>query len=451
MSLSLGLSGNRLSSVASAIVNSFSGDIFAPSDQTCYTTDAMTTLCAKDEGVGGIRGLLGRFTVSIGTAGFEAVLRKGAKSLSTYSEDWRNTADAGETRPTIYSRVTLTPNAAVAPDGTTTADKIVEDATATNTHYVRRSYGGLPDNLEYTVSRYLKAAERTWVYLAFLTKADVAGKGAYFNLSTGTVGTVESGATAAISESSPGSGIWRCSVTRNIGSGAGTPACDVRLATGDGGQTYSGDGSSGVYVWGEQFELGSTTSTYVATTTTPASNGIGLWWLDDDGSDDRRTVSAVPFQMSEDHCVVASVRNLSKTTARTVFSIGSSASNTPRVCEIGFTTNGYAYATWIDDAATTATITGSTDLTGQDVVISATKQGNDKKLFVNGVQIGSTESTAMGTTTVDTARFGATAIATPSQFFNGREFSGILMKGTVSDSQRYLVERYAGMLAGKAI
>lgn len=169
-------------------------------------------------------------------------------NLDTYSADFRNTTDAGATRPTSYARATITANAATAPNGAMEMDKIVEDGTASNTHYVRRLYGTLSDNTTYTFIRYLKAAERTWAYMPVLTKADTGGKGAYFDLANGVVGTVEAGATAAIEH--VGGGIYKCSVTRDVSSGAFTPACDVRLATGDLGQTYSGDSSSGLYVWG---------------------------------------------------------------------------------------------------------------------------------------------------------------------------------------------------------
>jgi hypothetical protein len=107
----------------------------------------------------------------------------------------------------------------------------------------------------YTFTVYCKAAQRTWVYVRL---AKVSGQGAYFNLSSGTVGTVESGITAAIT--SVGNEWYRCSVTITVDTSPWYPS--VQTATGDNQGTYTGDGTSGIFIWGAQLEIGSTATAF---------------------------------------------------------------------------------------------------------------------------------------------------------------------------------------------
>lgn len=199
-----------------------------------------------------------------------------------------------------------------------------------------------------------------------------------------------------------------------------------------------------------QLELGTVANPYVPTGATVASSSYGPYRLDFDGIQTRMQLTAVPFQMSDDHFVVVSGVSLSNATARTIFSSGSTASATPSI-RLGYTTLGYAQATWTDDAGVTATITGTTNLLGTPHVIAMTKQGNSKKLYVNNVQIGATDTTVMGATTLNQSLIGARVGLTTSEFASGNINIGEIGKGTISDAQLLTISRYAGQQVGVTI
>ena len=153
---------------------------------------------------------------------------------------------------------TTAANTTVAPDGTTTADTIIEAAT-TNIFGVRQS-ASLPAGST-AFSIYVKPNGRNWVQL----NCAAGGSGsAFFNVSTGVIGTT-SGATASISAAE--NGFYRCTIVVTATAGANT--FDLRLASADGVLTYAGNGTSGVFAWGAQLEpvtYQTTPSTYNATT-----------------------------------------------------------------------------------------------------------------------------------------------------------------------------------------
>lgn len=163
------------------------------------------------------------------------------RNLLTYSEQFDNAA-------WTKTRTTISANAITAPDGTSTADKLVED-TSTNDHWV----GLGPDDVAgaaYTASVFAKAGERGFVALSWQFESPT-----FFNLTTGAIGTQNPNYTASITPLSDG---WfRCSITRTAVSTSDFLKISVRNA--DGVASYTGDGTSGIYIWGAQFEAGSLT------------------------------------------------------------------------------------------------------------------------------------------------------------------------------------------------
>jgi len=177
-------------------------------------------------------------------------------NLLTYSEQFDNAV-------WTKSDSSITANALTAPDGTVTADKLVEAAT-TSTHSAFQSVS-LAAGLVYTYSVYAKAGERS--FLIIQPTGD--SRFAYFNLSTGAVATVN-GSPLSTSIQSAGNGWYRCTISVTS-PGAGASSFYVYCAATDGNASYTGDGISGIYLWGAQAEVGSTATAYMVS---GATNGF---------------------------------------------------------------------------------------------------------------------------------------------------------------------------------
>ena len=86
----------------------------------------------------------------------------------------------------ITPRSRIVADVAEAPDGSITADRLVE-RTPDNTHYVRTDYRTPEDDVTYTASYFVKAGERRWAYIVM--KAKYGGdRRVFFDLSDGTKG-----------------------------------------------------------------------------------------------------------------------------------------------------------------------------------------------------------------------------------------------------------------------
>jgi hypothetical protein len=155
---------------------------------------------------------------------------------------------------------TATANVTTAPDGTSTADKIAATAT-TVFHNVRQAV--TQTVATYTYSVYAKASEYSKLILANATSGTWS---ATFDLATGA--TIATGGTAVLSSSiqSVGNGWYRCAVTftgaavDTAHSATGYPNTGVTLN--NFGASYTGDGTSGVFLWGAQLQTGSTATDY---------------------------------------------------------------------------------------------------------------------------------------------------------------------------------------------
>lgn len=196
-------------------------------------------------------------------------------NLLTWTQQFDN-AIWTKSRASVASTV-----ATNAPDGTATAQKLIEDTSASTTHRFFSSTGvnvGL--NTQVTISVYLKAAERSQLVIR-VPAGGTAANIVLFDLIavTATVSGTYSVISTAITD--VGNGWYRCSITAlNQELAVNTPY--FGLASG-GTDTYSGDGTSGIYIWGAQLEYGSLTAykanigqvyTYTPLAATSTCNGL---------------------------------------------------------------------------------------------------------------------------------------------------------------------------------
>lgn len=148
------------------------------------------------------------------------------------------------------------------PNGTYTPNFMSENS-VNAAHAVSCTVTTLYENYIYTMSCYAKAKERNWLRFD-LSLAQSSTYNVWFDLTNGKVGAeIRATSTAALSLYSRseiidvGNGWYRCTFRfRNTGGGSGgTGTFSIGMATGNGNTTYSGNGTSGLYIWGPQLEV----------------------------------------------------------------------------------------------------------------------------------------------------------------------------------------------------
>lgn len=172
------------------------------------------------------------------------------------------------------SNATVTANSNSAPDGTVTADALFE-TTATGTHYASQTITAPSASEQFTFSVFIAPVlTRTWAALVIEENTGSTSAVAYVNLAGGGVlGNVTSGAnwsnvSAAITPCN--GGFYRCSVTATKTNAATSITAYVQVATGNGTNSYTGNASDGLVLWGAQLEYGNLLATMYLPTTTVA-------------------------------------------------------------------------------------------------------------------------------------------------------------------------------------
>lgn len=145
------------------------------------------------------------------------------------------------------------------PDENGYAAKFIEDTTS-GPHGIQHTLTTtLTDSTYHTFSIYAQASERSWMRITVTNKNGVS-QSAYYNVSSGTTGTVNSGVTADITD--VGSLWYRAIATINIVSGATVPVFAVRTASDDNVSGHTGVASSGMFWWGAMINIGQSATNY---------------------------------------------------------------------------------------------------------------------------------------------------------------------------------------------
>jgi len=252
------------------------------------------------------------------------------------------------------------------------------------------------------------------------------------------------------------SGAFSGATVSDLGSGWLLVAAKSTAATTTNVGTYAyGDGDFGgptgsSYFCGIGLTLGTWTAAQIlaeggipTTTATAASNPTsGKYWWSFDGSNDILVASSVPLQIADDCAVIAGVCVNTAAATKIVFSERSNVSGTPIVASLSVDATNKPGFSVRNDAATLAAAASPEALTAP-AVIAGRQVGNVRVIRVNGIQK-ATDTTALGSSSaVTTASVGAHNLGAPVDFFNGSISIVIVIKGTLTDAEMLILERFA--------
>lgn len=185
------------------------------------------------------------------------------RNLLSYTDDFGNGYWS-------KNNATVTTNTTTAPDGTTTADTITPNTT--NGFHNARALNLTTIVNSYTYSIYAKANGYNFIGIQLASDASFPNYfEGVFNLSSGTIETTGRavGFSGTRSITAIGNGWYRCSISITNATSSNTALVSANpQSTNDPTITYAGNGTSGIFVWGAQLELGSTATTYQPIATT---------------------------------------------------------------------------------------------------------------------------------------------------------------------------------------
>jgi len=276
--------------------------------------------------------------------------------------------------------MTLTSSSEIAPDGTATASLFT---VSTGYTPIARSSIGQTAGATFTMSGHFKAGTGTTVNLLLGNQSLTTYAYATFNLLTGVVSTTGIIGTGSTYKNSAitnlGNGWYRC--TFSIAASAALYGMAGLYTT---SATYSGDGTSNLYIYGAQLEVGAYPTSYIPTTTATVTRNA-----------DACTKSTATALIGQTEGTMFWDVNFDSRQANTAFVIKNSANTSfIRIIAAGLTIQ----ATVSNASTTTALIDLTNSSTGRFKLAVAYKN-DDIVFYANGVLVGTDTSSAIPATT----------------------------------------------------
>jgi hypothetical protein len=196
------------------------------------------------------------------------LIEEARTNLSLYSEQLNQVS-------WTLSGATVSADAINSPDGTLNADKLQEDST-TGAHRINQAYVKAASAITYTMSMYVKPAERSQLQIR-LRATSIGNNGtAIFDVSTGVVNSVTASGTysnASATISLQNNGWYRCTLTVTTDTGV---AVSLNANLYNGSDSYTGVTGNGLYIWGAQLEAAAFATSYIPTTLAQVTRSADL-------------------------------------------------------------------------------------------------------------------------------------------------------------------------------
>jgi hypothetical protein len=240
---------------------------------------------------------------------------------------------------------TVTPNAAIAPDGTNTAGALVE-AAATDAHRVSRSIGTVASSTLTTSIRFKAGVGSRNLDIALAAGANffssvissTTGAKLFDNDNPGTLLTGKQ-----ISVSGPDEyGYYTANLTGTL-TGSATVQAIYGLTSGT-ANSYAGDGTSGIYIWGADLRasndgVGLPAYQRVNTSTDYDTTGFPMY-LRFDGVDDFMVTNSINFTSTDKMTAWAGVRSIGVTANQMIWETSSNSFSTNGSSQLSTDTSG---------------------------------------------------------------------------------------------------------------
>lgn len=184
-----------------------------------------------------------------------------ATNRLTYSEALDNATGGwfeGNSSPVL--------NYATGPDGQASATRLIDNnSTGSGAVFVNKNVTSTTSTV-YTASIFAKEDQLSWAVIQIngITSTGAAS-GAYFDLSSGSVGTVAAALDGGAKIVALKNGWYRCSVTFTSHASTTNGAVVFLAAEANNDATVDRDGTSSILVFGSQFEPGSVATSYIPT------------------------------------------------------------------------------------------------------------------------------------------------------------------------------------------
>lgn len=359
------------------------------------------------------------------TTASKPILRRGLTNLLTYSSDFSNAV----WQKTDLSAVAWTIGANVADPfgGTNAVTMVISGSRIFRAPSVPSVSGAI-----YT--QYL------WV------RSSATGGASNIRLTTNNTSAWNTGSSEKIALSQSWTLVARSGVAQT-----GASTAHVMFGCLDAAGSVDATCLGNIDVYAAGFTLGTLTAQQIidaggipTTTTAAASNpSAGRYSWGFDGSNDYLTLGSVPFQAQDDFAVIAGFSRSATGSNPRLFAIGSAGAALFRIYCISATN--IFYASLADDAGVNRTIVISGALApgNAETVISYKKTGANKVGRTNGVLVAS-DAGAIGSSTFTSANIGAEI--GPLSHFPGTIGPVLAIKGTVTDAELLLLERFVAAL-----